>query len=225
MNAKRGVIASLLRLYPADWRNEYGSELEQILADEPLTARVVADVLCAGLRERVRAAEPGTSLALALAMLLCVGLAWNLAALPPYGNPLTALIAPSAKTLPTVVVAPFLSDLYVIALVACGWWSWRRDGRSAARCGLVAAKGVALGSLPVTATGILMALGVIGVQVMAPGSTPTSFAAHGPTLSYYYAGSAPTWLAVTIAPLFAVPGAWLWGTIGGALARKLTRAH
>lgn len=47
---------ALLRCYPAAWRRRYGDELFDLLAEGPLTPRVVLDVAATGLNLRVRAA-------------------------------------------------------------------------------------------------------------------------------------------------------------------------
>jgi hypothetical protein len=58
----------LLRLYPAAWRNRYGEELLELVAETGLTPRVAADLVRSGLRERARAAKAslvgGVSMAL-----------------------------------------------------------------------------------------------------------------------------------------------------------------
>ena len=48
----------LLRAYPPRWRERYGEELRALLEAEPLTWRVRANVLRAGLRERRRGPWP-----------------------------------------------------------------------------------------------------------------------------------------------------------------------
>jgi hypothetical protein len=47
----------LLRIFPAAWRGRYGDELLDLVADTGLSAHVAADLVRAGLRERVRAAR------------------------------------------------------------------------------------------------------------------------------------------------------------------------
>jgi len=49
---KNVVVRTLLRLYPADWRREYGPELMDMLLARPLTAKVIGDVFFSGLRQR-----------------------------------------------------------------------------------------------------------------------------------------------------------------------------
>jgi hypothetical protein len=49
----------LLRSYPPAWRVRYGEELADLIAQSPLTPRVAADVVAAGLRQRAHAAQLG----------------------------------------------------------------------------------------------------------------------------------------------------------------------
>ncbi|HEY2072925.1 MAG TPA: hypothetical protein VGG88_05070 [Gaiellaceae bacterium] len=48
----------LLHAYPRRWRERYGEELLELLGAEPVTWRTGADVVVAGLRERLRAFGP-----------------------------------------------------------------------------------------------------------------------------------------------------------------------
>ncbi len=48
----------LLRAYPRGWRDRYGEELRALLEAEPLTWRIRANVLRAGLGERLRSSGP-----------------------------------------------------------------------------------------------------------------------------------------------------------------------
>jgi len=49
---KNFVVRTLLCLYPADWRREYGPELTDMLLARPLTAKVIGDVFFSGPRQR-----------------------------------------------------------------------------------------------------------------------------------------------------------------------------
>jgi len=51
---KRRIIQKLLRLYPSLWRDEYGTELEDLLLAEPLQPAVVLNVIANALRHQVR---------------------------------------------------------------------------------------------------------------------------------------------------------------------------
>ena len=72
MNTKHRIVAALLRLYPAAWRQEYGGEFEDLLLARPLTAAVAADVVFNGLRQRLRAIEPATFLGLLMLTVVTV---------------------------------------------------------------------------------------------------------------------------------------------------------
>src|SRR5262245_43461182 len=113
MTLKNRIVIVLLRLYPVAWRREYGPELADLVMADSLTFRVVADVACHGLWQRVRTAEPSTLLGLAAMLTVLTGFAWNIVAPPATGKGLAALLRESSKTLPTVTVAPFTSELYV----------------------------------------------------------------------------------------------------------------
>ena len=67
MNSRHWIIAALMRLYPASWRNEFGAELQDLLLARPLTFAIACNVLWSGLRQRGRATEPATIIGLAMA--------------------------------------------------------------------------------------------------------------------------------------------------------------
>ena len=67
---RQQLAEALLRVYPAAWRREYGEELFDISISRPLTWRVAANVLGAGLRQRIREAEPATVLGVATVAVL-----------------------------------------------------------------------------------------------------------------------------------------------------------
>jgi hypothetical protein len=73
------MIDLLLRLYPAAWRDRYGDELRDLVADTGLTPRVALDLARAAAIERresvVRALTGGVS--------MTVGPAWRH---PPVGQ-------------------------------------------------------------------------------------------------------------------------------------------
>ena len=54
---KRRIIQKLLRLYPSRWRDEYGTELEDLLLAEPLQPAVVLNVIANALRQQARFAN------------------------------------------------------------------------------------------------------------------------------------------------------------------------
>ncbi len=214
MSAKRLIVAALLRVYPATWRDEYGSELEDLLLARPLGARIAADVLASGLNERVRAAHPAALCGVTMLIVIAHGLAANVA-----GFEWAAVLQESAKTLPTVVVKPLGSELYVLLLAGCGYAvvAWR--GGTVPQAGLAAMKVSLLAGLPVIVAGVAMLVGVLDVIVLAPGMAPGAEQSFAYT--YYDAlRKAPAPLAVIAAPFFALPQSWLWGMVGGALGRR-----
>jgi hypothetical protein len=224
MTAKARIVAALVRLYPAAWRAEYGPELTIILLARPLTARIIGDVLHNGLQQRVRLAEPSSLFGLAFMFTILAGFAWNIVAPPVVRHPLTDLLRHSSKTLPVVTVGPIGSDFYLLLLLWCGCWTELRRRGTLPQAGLAAMRVCSIASLPVVIAGVLMLSGVLGVAVIEPGQTPTSFREHGFTYTYYgVLPHAPTAWNVLISPLFRLPEAWLWGVYGGLLGRGIRR--
>ena len=192
------VIAALVRLYPAAWRREYGDELIGVLAARPLTLRVVLDVAASAARERARAPEPATILGIASMLVVCAGFV-----LTPgrYGVNWPAVVRPTGITFPTVTVTVVASDVYAVLLIACGCWTRLRGG-AAARPGIAAMKTSLIAGLPVVAAGLLMTVGAIDVTFV-PGAQAID----------------PAPIVMTIAPLLRLPESWIWGSVGGSLAR------
>ena len=118
---RQRLAEALLRVYPAAWRREYGEELFDILISRPLTWRVAADVLGAGLRQRIRAAEPATVLGVATVAVLLSQLALTAAG---YRTPATAMLRPTDMTFPTVAASFMVSPVYPWLLIAL----WLVDG-------------------------------------------------------------------------------------------------
>lgn len=54
MNIKPQTVQALLRLYPAEWRAEYGEELASLLSLQPITPHVFVDVVRSAVHERLR---------------------------------------------------------------------------------------------------------------------------------------------------------------------------
>lgn len=72
-------------------------------------------------------------------------------------------------------------------------------------------------------TGLLMLTGVLHYAEVLPGQIATTFHDRGFLYTFYKGiqqipGPAP--LTLVLSPLLRLPGAWLWGTIGGSLGRK-----
>jgi len=135
MSVRRRLVAALLRIYPFEWRREYGSELADVLLDRPLGTCIVADVFWNGLRERARSLEPSTVLGFGMMLVVLAGLAWNIFAPRPYAEGWTVLLEPSSKTLPTIDVRPLTSELYLLFLLSTGCWlHLRRGGEGFRKC-------------------------------------------------------------------------------------------
>ena len=202
---RQRLAEALLRIYPDAWRREYGEELFGILLSRPLTWRVAADVLRAGLRQRVRAAEPATVLGVATMVVLLSQLALTAAG---YRTPATAMLRPTDMTFPTVAASFMVSPWYTWMLIACGWWTARRHpGYSAKRCGVATMWMSLIGGVPVLIAGVLLAVdGITATQVGLGGFQPLP-------------------LAVFTAPLARLPEAWLYGMMAQWVRCALARAH
>jgi len=233
---KNWIIRILLRLYPANWRREYGAELANLLLARPLTAGIVADVLQNGVWQRLRAAEPSTLVGLGMLLVVLNALVWNIAAPAPYSNESTILLQNLLG-----------SNLYILLLIGCGVWTHLRYGGKMDQSGLAAIKISFLAGVPVMLVGILMLLGVLGVTVLGPGDTPATLHVHGLTYTYYDATLRSCWirvqestgplkvvqsstcppapLGILLAPLFTLPASWLWGALGGLLGRRIARGR
>ncbi len=226
MSIKLRIVRTLLRVYPPAWRGEYGSELSDILLARRLDARAIGDVLWSGLRQRIRSAEPSTLFGCAAMLVILAGVVWNIAAPPPAGHGLPALLQESSKTLPTVIVKPLASGFYVLFLVGCGCWTHLRDRGTLSRSGVAAMRMSFIAGIPVMAVGVLMLAGILGVIVLGPGEMPTTFYEHGFTYTYYNAQHHPLGpLGVLSSPLFKLPESWIWGMVGGQVGRAISRSR
>jgi hypothetical protein len=199
MMTRERTVDRLLRLYPPVWRHEYGDELREILCSRPLTAGIVADVARSALRQRVRFAAPSTALGLPSMLIVASGFM-----LPPFSNGwiTTNVLSPTSMTFPTFVVTFMTSEVYAVLLTMCGWWTRRRYGSSATRCGVAAMRMSLIAALPVLAAGVLLALGAVQAPAISAGAIQ------------------PLPLAVLLAPLAHLPKYWLFGAIGGALGKR-----
>ncbi len=218
------IIGLLLRLYPAAWRREYGSELADVLFHRPLSARVVGDVAWNALGQRLRDAEPAAHLGLGVMAIVATGVAWNIMLPMSAGRGLAAVLQDSSKTLPTVVVTPLASDLYVLVLVVCGCWTQLARPRSLSECGSAAIRLGAVAGIPVMLVGLLMLAGILHLRAVGPDVRPATSSDLGLIFTYYTSHAhAPSALAVLTAPLFRLPESWLWGLLGGRLGRAIGR--
>ena len=197
---RQRLAEALLRVYPAAWRREYGEELFDILISRPLTWRVAANVLGAGLRQRIREAEPATVLGVATVAVLLSQLALRAAG---YNTPATAMLRPTGMTFPTVAASFMVSLVYPWLLIGCGWWTaYRHSSYSAKRCGTATMRMSLIGGIPVLVAGVLLAADAITAAQAGLGDVSPS----APALSF----------AVIVAPLARLPEAWLYGWMGAA---------
>ena len=166
-------------------------------------------MLGAGLRQRIRAAEPATVLGVATVAVLLSQLALTAAG---YRTPATAMLRPTDMTFPTVAASFMVSLVYPWLLIGCGWWTaYRHSSYSAKRCGTATMRMSLIGGIPVLVAGVLLAADAITAT---PGR-------HGRRVS------APMSLAVIVAPLARLPEAWLYGLDGrgGTVRHALDRAN
>ena len=97
---------------------------------------------------------------------------------------------------------PMNSEIVALVLAAIGFWTTMRGGR---RPGLAAILVSTIASLPLVVTGLLMLSGIVDPAF----STARELA--------------PTPTALLLSPLFRLPGAWLWGTVGGRIGAAVAR--
>jgi hypothetical protein len=238
---KTWIIRTLLRLYPANWRREYGAEFADMLLARPLTSAMVADVLRNGLWQRLRASEASTRLGLAMLLVILGVLVWNLTAPPSNGHNQATLLLQD----------PSISYVYILVLIGCGCLTRTRD--PAGRPGVAAMRASFIAGIPMMLVGVLILFGVLGVAVVGPGETATAFGHHGFAYTYYsaqnycwirvtgppsfdtwltaklralqLAACPPTPLGFLISPLIKLPSSWIWGIVGGVLGRWIARGR
>ena len=223
MTITERVVSALLRIYPPRWRNEYGAELSHLLLMRPLSVAVSVNVLWNGARQRVRSLELSTVLGLMAMVAVTIGFVQNIMAPLAYASGVAqSPLQPSTLTLPTLVVAPLKSNLYVLALVACGCGTYLRERASSP--GLAAMKVTLIAGIPAMVAAVLMLTGTLATTVVGPGDVPTTFERHGFTFTFYSTDhSVPSPWSVFVSPLFQLPWSFLWGTVGGYLGRRLAR--
>jgi hypothetical protein len=205
MTREQWIVAALVRLYPAAWRAEYGLELTDLLLARPLGPRVIADTAWNGLRLRGRAAEPSTILGLLSMLAMLTGLAVSGGR---YGGDAWAVLRPSSMTFPTITVTFLTSELYVLLLGVCGCWTHLRHGGKVTRAGVAAMRMSLIAGIPIMLMGLLMAFGFLDVIMLdSRGGAPMR----------------PFAWAIVAAPLARVPEAWIWGSFGGLLGKRISR--
>jgi len=224
MTITQRLVQALLRIYPPQWRNEYGAELSHLLLMRPLSVAAFVDVLWNGTRQRVRSLEPSTIAGLAATVVILIGLVQNIVAPLPYARGVgTSLLQPSMMTLPTLVVAPMRSNLFALALIVCGRWTYLR-GHGSSSPGIAAMRMSLIAGFPVMLAATLMLAGVLATAAIGPADIPTTFQQHGFTFTFYDKDHiVPSAWSVLVSPLFQLPLAWLWGTVGGRWGLNIAR--
>ena len=219
---KTRLVALLMRLYPKAWRNEYGAELAEMLRARPLTVRAWGDVVSSAMWQRLRAIEPATWVGLGLMVVITAAIASNIVAPQPYawspGQPHNEQPAVSEHI--ELLQKPLRSEFYVIVLFGLGFWTALRGTRWPGRAAMWASF---IASMPIALIGLLMLTGVLNYTELYPGQTPPTFDERGIFYTFYKGiqqipGPAP--LPLLLSPLLRLPGAWLWGSIGGWLGHK-----
>ena len=192
---RQRLAEALLRVYPAAWRREYGEELFDILISRPLTWRVAADVLGAGLRQRIRAAEPATVLGVATVAVLLATTGADGSRLPHAGDGDAAADGHDLPDRRRVV-----HGVAGVSLAADRLWLvdgeppprlTRRSVAARPRCGCRSSAGSRCWSPECCSP-------------LTPSPRPRSAWETCPPMS----------LAVIVAPLARLPEAWLYGSMG-----------
>jgi len=125
---------------------------------------------------------------------------------------LSAAFAPAHRDL----AARFALRMLVMA--GLGFWTASRGnhwpGRAAIRASIIA-------SIPLVVVGVLMWAGILSFVELSPGQSPIS--TDGGVVYAFYKGQqqipGPAPLVMVLSPLLRLPGAWLWGSVGGWLGR------
>ncbi len=203
---KNWIIATLLFVYPARWRREYGAELSDILLARPLSANILGDVFFSALRWRITATEPSTLLGLVMMLVVAIRLVQDKS-----------------------IISPQSSNLYVLILIAGGVWTHLRYAGRLSRSGRAAVRIAFIAGIPVVLAVLLRLLGVplktsdvhsmqsyCWIRVSEP---PTQWLAR----AIQAATCPPAPLGVLFSPLLTLPASWLWGIVGGALGRWIAR--
>jgi hypothetical protein len=91
------MIPFLMKIYPRAWRKEYGEELAQVVASKPVTTGVLFNILCNGLKERLRVSDPanvaGPCFSLLFAVLDVILIHRDASVFWLWANPLALLLA------------------------------------------------------------------------------------------------------------------------------------
>lgn len=199
---KEWIVAALLRVYPTAWRREYGEEVTGILLERPLNPRVIADVAWNAFWQRTRAAEPSTILGVAVILGVVTGFVLSGGT---YGRAWVSFLQPSSRTFPPFEVTILGSEIYAYLLIACGCWTHLRHRGKVRESGIAALRMSVIASMPVMLIAVLMMAGLLELKFVGPRLPP------------------PSPLAILITPLVRLPGAWIYGALGGQLGKWIVR--
>ena len=199
---KGWLVALLLRMYPTAWRRDYGEELADILLLCPLTPRVIADVAWNGCWQRGRTAEPSTILGVAVVLAVVISFVVTGGT---YGRAWVPFLQASSRTFPPFEVTILASEIFAYLLVTCGCWTHLRHRGRAHESGVAAMRMSAIASVPVMVIAVLMMAGMLELKFVGPRLPP------------------PSPLAILLTPLVRLPGAWIYGALGGQLGKWIAR--
>ncbi len=219
---KTTLVSALMHLYPPAWRKQYGAELAAMLQARPLTARVCVDVVRSAMWQHLRTVQAVALVGLVLMLVTIGAIAWNVVDPPSFGYSWNKPTVPDRIEL---LQRPLHSEIWVLFLVGIGFWTARSSNRSA---GWAAVQVSTIAALPLLVTGVLMMSGLLDFVELHPGQTPTTYQERGILYTFYQGwqqipGPAP--IVMLLSPLLRLPGAYLWGVIGGEIARRVFRSR
>jgi hypothetical protein len=224
---KTKLVSALMRLYPKAWRKEYGAEMADMLQARPLTVRACCDVVRSAMWQSMRAVEAPTWVGIGLMVVTIAAIAANIIAPQPYAwSPgQSPSEQPALSERIELLQRPLRSEFYVLVLAGIGFWTaWRSNrwpGWAAIRVSTIA-------SLPLVLIGVLMLFGVLDFVELYPGQTAAFFDERGIFYTFYKGSQqipGPAPVVLLLSPLLRLPGAWLWGVVGGGIANWVSRAR
>ncbi len=186
-----------------------------MLRARPLTVRVCSDIVLSALWQRLRVVQAPTWVGIGLMFVTIGSIASIIVAAPAYQQ---SMLPEHIELLQK----PMRSEFYVLVLFCLGFWTTltgsRSPGRAAVRASIIA-------SIPIALTGLLMMTGVLSYTEVLPGHIASTVHDRGILYTFYKGiqqipGPAP--LPLLLSPLLRIPGAWLWGSIGGWVGRHFT---
>jgi len=182
-----------------------------MLRVRPLSAAIVFDIARSAIWQR-RVRMPATWVGIGLMLVTIWAIVSTMVAPPPY-------VASALSERIELLQKPLQSEFYVLVLVAIGFWTAVAGKQSPARAAMRAS---VIASIPLALIGLLMLTGLLAYAELVPGQKIAMLNARGILYPFYKGiqqipASAP--LTLLSSPLLRLPGAWLWGTVGGSLGR------